>query len=412
MIDISDFQVEHLLLLVGGNPLPNVVAGALLVTPGGRVSLIHTRETSEVAGRLRVWIVSRGYQNVELEQVEEAFPVSVVRGVWNQLSKGNAASIGLNYTGGTKAMSVHAHRATWEWGKERGIRSVFSYLDARTLTMCFDPDDPGSGQPSHSIYVGRKFTPSLVELLSFHDFTLQCDPNESPFLPRTAKALALACSEKESLLAWKAWVDSTLRAQCHKKDKVGWKSDSQLQLVQLSLPEGALLAPAMQVLRDELNISSGKVSLNQAIYSAKPRHLCEWLDGKWLEHHVLDILNDLTNDLWLHYCAQSIVPKDIQFDVDVVALRGYQLFAFSCTTGVKKDLNRMKLFEAYVRARQLGGDEARVALVCCYGDPQGLEREIKRDVDPEGRIRVLGIPHLADLKAHIREWIRTQSGEG
>jgi hypothetical protein len=97
--------------------------------------------------------------------------------------------------------------------------------------------------------------------------------------------------------------------------------------------------------------------------------------------------------------------------VDVIALRGYQLFAFSCSTDKKKPLLKLKLFEAYIRARQLGGDEARVALVCCSNDPEGLEHEMRRDVDPEGRIRVFGRKHLADLKVHIESWIRSQSGK-
>ena len=98
-------------------------------------------------------------------------------------------------------------------------------------------------------------------------------------------------------------------------------------------------------------------------------------------------------------------------DVDVVALRGYQLFAFSCSTGSKKGLLKTKLFEAYIRARQLGGDEGRIALVCCSNDPDGLEYEMRRDVDPEGRIRVFGSKHLADLVTHVGQWIRSQSKE-
>jgi len=86
-------------------------------------------------------------------------------------------------------------------------------------------------------------------------------------------------------------------------------------------------------------------------------------------------------------------------------MRGYQFCAIFRSTDTRKGLLKLKLFEAYVRARQLGGDEARVALVCCSNDRHGLEHEMRRDVDPEGRIRVFGRKHLANLAEYLREWI-------
>lgn len=117
----------------------------------------------------------------------------------------------------------------------------------------------------------------------------------------------------------------------------------------------------------------------------------------------------------LHDCCQGVKPKvgkNQDFDLDVIALRGYQLFAFSC--GVRSNPNergelKLKLFEAYVRARQLGGDEARVALVSTSGDPQSLEEEMERDINAEGHIKVFGQQHLANLKAEIGCWIKEQS---
>lgn len=35
-------QVDHLILLVGGNPLPNAVAGKLLARSGGTITLLHS----------------------------------------------------------------------------------------------------------------------------------------------------------------------------------------------------------------------------------------------------------------------------------------------------------------------------------------------------------------------------------
>ncbi len=74
---------------------------------------------------------------------------------------------------------------------------------------------------------------------------------------------------------------------------------------------------------------------------------------------------------------------------------------------------KRKLFEADVRARQIGGDEARTAVVCC-ADPKtvnAVELEVRGDMFLKGRIRVFGREHLKNLAGHIKKWILEQNGD-
>jgi len=306
-------------------------------------------------------------------------------------------------------MSVHAYRALEQWGKQKNMTPVFSYLDARTLQMIFDPVD--AGQSEQRKYVGRAVEMKLSDLLALHGWTLKHSPTCTPLLPATASALAKACGSDDGFKAWKKWIDSEFRPKCRRSDREDWKNKTQLQSILLTLPTDNALVEVVQSLRSELNVPADDLGLEHHVFGNEPKRFCEWLYGKWLEHYVLKTLNDLQAGLQLHERAQNIVPNEVQFDVDVIAIRGYQLFAFSCSTDTKKSLLKLKLFEAYMRARQLGGDEARVALVCCGDDPEGLEYEMRRDVDPEGRIRVFGRKHLAELGEHMKQWIRSQSGE-
>ena len=68
-----------------------------------------------------------------------------------------------------------------------------------------------------------------------------------------------------------------------------------------------------------------------------------------------------------------------------------------------------KLFEAYLRASQLGGDETRVALVCPSNNPDGIEKETTSLLGKTGRVKVFGQKHFDDLQGHLAEWIRSQS---
>ncbi|MEO6063761.1 MAG: hypothetical protein ABIQ99_17655, partial [Thermoflexales bacterium] len=95
------------------------------------------------------------------------------------------------------------------------------------------------------------------------------------------------------------------------------------------------------------------------------------------------------------------------FEFDVAALRGYRLYAFSCTVDAKDKPTKMKLFEAYQRARQLGGEEARVALVCYSEDPNGLLDDVtSSNFFVEDSVRVFGKRDIqAGLANAFQDWI-------
>lgn len=411
------FRTGHLVLLVGGNPLPNAVAGKLLTPQAGTVTLVHSAESFHVAERLQAWLrLSDSISEVRLKQIEESDATSIAQGVRQALEEVGKVNVGLNYTGGTKAMAVHAYRAVERWASQHqskgtSVETVFSYLGARGLTMVVDPTDPMGGQSGHTRYVGRTIELTVKDLLALHGWTLQHEPTAQPLLPQSARALAVACADDAAFLDWRQWIQDELTPKCRRCDKDTWQSKARLGSVSLSVPPNPTLERVSQALRCELSDPSGDLTLMQSVFGNDPQHFCEWLDGKWLEHDVLGVLKNLVSSFQLHECAQNLETREVQFDVDVIALRGYQLFAFSCSTDSRKGLLKSKLFEAYIRARQLGGDEARVALVCCNDEPERLEHEMRRDVDPEGRIRVFGRRHLSDLSNKVAEWIQSQCGE-
>jgi len=400
---LEPFKAEHLILLVGGNPLPNAVAGKLLVAPEGKITLVHSKGTAEVARKLCGWFSK---QKVEFREVEESDSHSIVEGLKAVLDTSSAQKVGLHYTGGTKAMSVHTYRALERWADEKGKKAVFSYLDARSLEMVFDPVE-GEVKPSR-IYIGRALEIKLKDLMELHGWKLQCDPTRDPLLPNTARVLAEVCGEDDGLKEWKKWIDEQLICKCRREDKEDWKNDKELAQVRLTPCDGHLYK-VFESLREELGIPAEEQSdfgLDHGDFRGKS--FCRWLHGTWLEHRVLDTMRELAKPLGLHEYAQNIETEGVQFEVDVVALRGYQLFALSCSTDEKKSSLKLKLFEAYVRARQLGGDEARVALVCCSDNPEKIEKEMRRDITGGGSIRVFGRQHLANLNEHIKGWIQSE----
>jgi hypothetical protein len=267
--------------------------------------------------------------------------------------------------------------------------------------------------------LGHALQLRLVEdLMALHRWTLKSEPKTAPVLPKMAKEL-LALHAANDLTAWHEWQKVELRRKCRRQDRPDkWLSKTALNKITLSWPQMPELASLVKALQTELNQDESGLYLATATTAAgfkSPEELCQQLDGGyWLESCVLQALQQLALSHYLHdVCMGLRIPTigDKDFELDVVAMRGYQLYGFSCgidsdsVSGGRSHL-KQKLFEAQVRAQQLGGDEARVALVCCADDPNGLEAEVRRDLAPH--IRVFGRQDLPDLTRKLGGWIQRQ----
>jgi hypothetical protein len=461
MSDIRNYQVDHLLLLVGSNPLPNAVAGRLLTTTRGAITFIHShaKDSLALAQRLKSWFLEEGYSdtNIGFKEVEESDATSVYESVqkvlkayehlYKKASMTHMPRVGLNYTGGTKVMSVQAHRALQDWDQKHEKDAVFSYLDARTLQMRFEG---APGREAISFPVGLEVDISISDLLRLHNWQLIKDlPSTVPILPKSAKALLAVHSNLTEANIWMKWLHDELFRKAKKRIAIpppfwvyesgeelqeqytvkqpgNWENKTILREVTLAWPDLPNLEKAM---RDELEQSgSGDFPITAGTGPSRCKHeedFCKWLHGIWLESAVLSVLRNCSQTLHLKECCMDIKPKILGgsgggelFQFDVVAMRGYQLFAFSCTTengqgSGGRGILKQKLFEAYIRARQMGGDEACAALVCCAKQEEAnkLEVELRRDISQEKRIRIFGRESLIDLTENIEGWISEQSKE-
>ncbi|HFQ93259.1 MAG TPA: hypothetical protein ENK32_04575 [Anaerolineae bacterium] len=438
--NLSQYKSDHLILLVGGNPLPNAVAGSCLLAEGGKITLVYSKTqkvqtarrqpfkiegTQKVAQRLRRWFVQerRLTEHVYLQPVDDSDAWDIRVGIQTALQN-SSDSVGLHYSGGTKAMAIHAYRAVQE--KTKG-EAVFSYLNPRTLEMFFDrPDDE-----AERVSVGTAVNITLEEML-FLQTSLRLHRKrpylDVPLLPRTAQAvMRVHTAGGAELAAWKNW-RQTAAGRYYKiwydnGIPRNWKPAADIYNAPLPEPPPTSIG---QTLLDELG-QSGNLSI-QGVWQKQPagrwaseqdfidEFLGFLLGGKWLEHYTLDCVQALREKFAFHQTLLGIVPAragrnnkedDALFELDVAAIRGYQLFAFSCGTGKKL---KLKLFEAEKRARQLGGDEARVALIC-LADPAAvrqLEQVTRETIDL--RIKLFGKNDLPQLTERLGEWLDTQTG--
>ena len=110
----------------------------MLLKKGKRVSLLHTGEvggTRSIADRLKIWFIQQGMakENIALWEIDRTNRDNIHDKIEQIVSK-DEKGVGLNYTSGTSAMSVHVHAAV----SQRAYKPICSYLDGRNLCMVFD----------------------------------------------------------------------------------------------------------------------------------------------------------------------------------------------------------------------------------------------------------------------------------
>lgn len=137
--------------------------------------------------------------------------------------------------------------------------------------------------------------------------------------------------------------------------------------------------------------------------------------GEWLEKLAVNWIKNAMGDSAIYpaiyFNVVCQLPSTRTFEIDLAFVQGHRLFVASCSSsrGQKKekfDECKYKMFEVNKRARQLGGDLARSALICLV---DGIDENAK-----EKRIQLLrnDMESLLDSSAvtkvfgadDVREW--------
>lgn len=308
--------VDRLVVLVGGNPLANFHAVTTLRLR--ELVLCTTPEMEAIAAGLArvVGRIADAPDVLPSLMVDDAWSAQAVSAAFDVMDRGWT----LNYTGGTKVMSVHAvavHRAQGHGPGQACYthegRGQLVFDDGRRVTM-------------------RTAATRAAEVALLHGYELRRDrhdPVESVDVAAEVvrRTLAVAADRRRA--------GRSLTA----RDKL---------VARAPLEDRAAADPAWRALAG---------------------------GGQWLEPWVGAQLRSVhpagrratTTEVLVAQCA---VRDGRRFEVDVVAVVGHRLHVASCTTVSTSAQVKHKAFEVASRARQLGGDLARSAVVCLASPAQ------------------------------------------
>lgn len=356
-------RVEDLVLLVGSNPYPNYLVARLLQPR--RLYLIVSRQTVQgVAPRL-AGVLKKVLPDLEAVRTLEAGHADPrdIRRVVRELPEGTH----LNYTGGTKAMAVHVYEA---WKERGGRQDQASYLDGRAGALVV-----ADGHTSLPIAEGLDV--SLETLAELHGLTMF--QFQQPALPGQGGA-----DQGPTLAQGVALTRYALGAADAKA------MEARLQTIRGA---GTLPQPAEELSRQVPGLPPPDPS---------PRGWREFLEkNQWFEYFVADALQR-TQRVRLDRLYTNVKARNDgrEFELDVVALVGHRIYAASCTTADSVGACKEKLFEVTLRARQIGGDLARMAVVCLVatgGQLTQLKNELRPQWDAPAQPEIFGLDD-------VRQW--------
>lgn len=369
----------ELILLVGSNPLPNYLSARTL---GARTALlVYSDATERPQRQLATALAEAGARSLP-RWVGDPHGAEAVRAVVASALREYPDAY-LDYTGGTKVMAAHARLAFAEAG---GKPERASYLVEDTGQLRFDAGPAADVAP-----IGLH----IRQLAALHGVTVggkgvkDQPPSGGPTVGHA------------ELLAWKVLDRPELAGELYQAVQAYKQETAQAKV------EGRDAEPLdLTAVIDPFPCGQLPQRVPEVGWNAKQtRRWLELLQGEWLEIWTQQQVRKTVPDWPAWHDVNGTLASGRPYQVDVATIGRFRSYTASCTTEREVALAKLKAFEVSLRARQLGGDLARWALVCLL-DSMGV-------VQVEGDVAAAwGSPALPEVFGleHLREWRDGQLG--
>ncbi len=378
-----------LFLLVGSNPLPGYIVGDYLLNNNRQdqkelplpdsIVLVHSEETKRFAQILKGKFKHKRREiKVELIDLKdkENDPKNIKNTLNNFLEKkNNISSLHINFTGGKKTMSVYTYMFIYNYVKKKGKKAIFSYLDPDKHWLVLE--DSRHFPTDNDLR--RKVFLNINTLLELHDMEIKNQGKDQPSYTKImdeekfnelVKHILQRITENKK--SWKSKMD-----KFRKRFKYKLKKKRKLIEEIKKANEDGIFESLFNNSFDLLK--NNKYDLEQA---EKFPSFYKLVTGEWLEDLVLITLQKLQNEKKINVeeIRKGIEAKykGRETEIDIIVIKGYEMFLISCTTDTHIGVVKQKAFEAIYRAQQLGGEHAKVVVVSLM-DASKLQ-ELEKDL--------------------------------
>jgi len=341
--------MKILILIIGGNPISNygIIKRSLLndkddsILPKvDKVALIYTEQTKKSADNFKTLFKEVEFIDINIKDKARSLK-DIEQIVKSTLKKEKITFLHLNYTGGTKSMSIGAYLAANSLNVEHKIFSDIG-MDKKLYLK------RGDVYPRNGTIIDN-LTIKVEEILKLNGINASFKTKNSEFYSREFAKFLM----DKSINDVKKFFEDL------------WDKDFK-ELKELNWSKSLKNAP----------INSDNIS------NKKLKPLQKFIKGLWLEEYLFDILSEYKKEIGFDDIAINLEIKDnnqTQVEIDLVLTKGYDVYIFSCTTAAKKGVIKQKAFEANLRAEQLGGIGAKPVLVS-LADSDTLYDLVEKDM--------------------------------
>ena len=373
---------KGLIALVGHNPLPIYISIAALQPQV--VHWIYSQDTAKCKDDL-IKVIEKHWRNIVHEDKYYLNDPHSPRSVQETMSRLPQGAV-LNYTGGTKVMTTHAHMY---WMNHLGGKADHSlYVDGKNGFFRLD-----SGEDLDIDRYGVSI--SVNDVISIHGLDVQ---------KQKAKTMETAGIRSEHWNGLARWA-----VNCSKPDEEIKKLYNLCQQMR-EKPGKAKEQPLdlSPLLREYLpgfatadNWPTGNVNNTVKAWGT-------FLTGGWLEHFTEELLNNVRQVYNLGFTVASGVKPETRelkhggdSELDVLAVQGYRVYLLSCTTSTREGRIKEKCYEALNRVELVGGELAKAAIISLAEPQKAYNAEQKARIGwkgDEGTVKVFN-------REDIRSWL-------
>ena len=315
------------LLLIGGNNIANYALIDYFKNNNdfkfNKVVLIYTNQTKEASENIKK--VQEDVEFIDINLQNDGRNLQKIQNIiYEKLNSLNPTFIHLNYTGGTKPMSIGAFLAVNNIDCEKRFSDISP--NSSKLTFLNGEIYPQKGAISGGVHLDIENLYKLhgIELLSFKKEVSEYYDEE------LIKILyEYSVKYKKYKEFWEIWDSKEIKTK-------EWQKTLKDLPIKIEINEDNLI--------DFQN----------------------FVRGRWLEEYIFNVLKDedFTDIAW------NVVGKikDRDFELDIVITKGHQTYMISCTTATSIGIVKQKSFEANMRAEQIGGIRTKPISVSLVGE--------------------------------------------
>lgn len=329
------------------------------------------------------------------------------------IKKNVIKSISLNNTGGTKPMAVYCTQSVKEFCENENIQEVEIYVDPlsdilKINSSCrsFHINNSNKTWPMHNKLTDY-FDLDIENILKLHGFEniKSKDPDKDSYFNNKENIInfvKLILDEKEEdYLKFAEYLQDIKIYNLSKKNKnkvskliLPNKENNNYTELDFKLQNRKKLMEAIELYEKnkcgnldwlkgtckDLHIEDDKKAKKEA------KKFLDMITGKWLEEYVYEAINEAmekinsknkNNKLKIYWSLEAKhKSSDKQFEIDIVVLKAYKLYAFTITTYDIESQAKLKIFELLHRAEQMGGEHSTVCVVSLLNEDSKIRDDI------------------------------------